>query len=102
MYIALSEKSISLFIFFCDLLTGAFIKNILDHFDFMKKSGILEKKNNDRYRRQVKSIVRNRYEGHLWMNKSKIDILNDEVSKKVKSRVSPNDLADIILEDEQY
>ena len=79
-----------------------FIKNILDHFDFMKKSGILEEKNNDRYRRQVKSIVRNRYEGHLWKDENKIGMLDDEVSKEFKARVSPNDLADIILKDEQY
>ena len=68
----------------------------------MKKSGILEQKNNDRYRRQVKSIVRNRYEGHLWKDENKIGMLDDEVSKELKARVSPNDLADIILKDEQY
>ena len=79
-----------------------FIKNILDHFDFMKKSGILEEKNNDRYRRQVKSIVRNRYEGHLWKDENKIGMLDDEISKEFKARVSPNDLADIILKDERY
>ena len=79
-----------------------FIKNILDHFDFMKKSGILEEKNNDRYRRQVKSIVRNRYEGHLWKDENKVGMLDYEISKEFKDRVSPNDLADIILKDEQY
>jgi len=79
-----------------------FIENILNHFEFMKNSGVLEQKSDDRYRRQVKSIVRNRYEDDLWTNKNKTAMLNDEVSKEVNIRVSPNDLADIILKDEQF
>jgi len=81
---------------------GLFIDSISNHFEFMNANGILKKKGDERYRRQVKSIVRNRYEGHLWKDEKKIALLDNEISKKINKRISPNNLADIVLKNEQY
>ena len=79
-----------------------FMDCMSDHLSFMKKKGILKEKINDRYKRQVKSIIRNRYEGHFWRDDSKSNLLSKEISKEIKKRLAPTDLADIILENEQY
>ena len=79
-----------------------FMDCMSDHLSFMKKKGILKEKINDRYKRQVKSMIRNRYEGHFWRDDSKSNLLSKEISKEIKKRLAPTDLADIILENEQY
>ena len=60
------------------------------------------RKINDRYHRQVKSIIQNRYEKHLWKDDEKADQLEKELSKKIKDRLSPIELVDIILKNEKY
>ena len=55
------------------------------NFNFMKSSEILKHKIDDRYRRQVKYIIRNRYEGYFWMDGKKSDILDKEISKEINA-----------------
>jgi len=78
------------------------IQSIDKHFQHLNEGGYLLKKINDRYRRQVKSIIQNRYEKHLWRDDAKADQLEQELSKKIKERLSPIELADIVLKDEEY
>ena len=78
------------------------VQSINLHFEYLDKEGDLFKKINNRYKRQVKSIVRNRFELYCWEDQSKIDLLESELSKSVNKRHSPIKLADIILKDEQY
>ena len=78
------------------------IQSIDKHFQYLNEGGYLLKKINDRYRRQVKSIIQNRYEKHLWRDDAKVDKLEQELSKKIKERLSPIELADIVLKDEEY
>ena len=78
------------------------INSIDKHFKHLSKGGHLLKKINDRYRRQVKSIIQNRYEKHLWKDDAKAHQLEEQLSKKIKDRLSPIELADIVLKDEKY
>ena len=78
------------------------IYSIDKHFKHLSKGGHLLKKINDRYRRQVKSIIQNRYEKHLWKDDAKAHQLEEQLSKKIKDRLSPIELADIVLKDEKY
>ena len=78
------------------------IESIDNHFQYLNDGDHLIKKINDRYHRQVKSIIQNRYEKHLWKDEAKISQLEKELSKKIKDRLSPSLLVDIILKDEEY
>ena len=78
------------------------IKSIDNHFQYLNDGGHLLRKINDRYHRQVKSIIQNRYEKHLWKDDEKVDQLEKELSKKIKDRLSPIELVDIILKNEKY
>ena len=78
------------------------INSIDKHFKYLSKGGHLLRKINDRYRRQVKSIIQNRYEKHLWKDDAKAHQLEEQLSKKIKDRLSPIELADIVLKDEKY
>ena len=82
--------------------TDELAASIDTHFRFMKKEGILKEKNNDRYHRQVKSIIQDRYDKHFWTDKSKDSLLYNQLSKDIKKRLSPIDLVEIILKDEKY
>ena len=61
-----------------------------------------KEKINDRYQRQIKSIIQDRYDNHFWSDKSKNSLLSRELSKNIKERLSPTDLVEIILKDENY
>ena len=78
------------------------INSIDKHFRHLSKGGDLLKKINDRYRRQVKSIIQNRYEKYLWKDDAKAHQLEEQLSKKIKDRLSPIELVDIVLKDEKY
>ena len=78
------------------------IESIKRHFQYLNNDGHLLKKINDRYRRQVRTIIKNRYEKHIWKDNKKSNQLEDEILKQVKQRLSPIDLADTILKDEGY
>ena len=78
------------------------IESIKGHFQYLNNDGHLLKKINDRYRRQVRTIIKNRYEKHIWKDNKKSNQLEDEILKQVKQRLSPIDLADTILKDEGY
>ena len=78
------------------------IESIDNHFQYLNDGGHLLRKINDRYHRQVKSIIQNRYEKHLWKDDAKADQLEKELSKKIKDRLSPTELVDIILKNEKY
>ena len=78
------------------------INSIDKHFKHLSKGGNLLKKINDRYRRQVKSIIQNRYEKYLWKDDAKAHQLEEQLSKKIKDRLSPIELVDIVLKDEKY
>jgi len=82
--------------------TDELVAGIQAHFTFIKKEGILKEKINDRYQRQIKSIIQNRYDNYFWDNKSKNSLLSSELSKDIKERLSPIDLVEIILKDEKY
>ena len=82
--------------------TEELVTVIQDHFTFIKKEGILKEKINDRYQRQIKSIIQDRYDNHFWSDKSKNSLLSRELSKDIKERLSPTDLVEIILKDENY
>ena len=81
---------------------GKLIEAVDSHFEYLNKEGGLAEKVNDRYQRQVKSIVLNRYENYLWKDESKNSQLEKEISKRINKRLSPNQLADLILENEEY
>ena len=87
-------------------LSGEGVRELIDsvdeHFRYLSEGGSLLEKMNDRYRRQVKSIIQNRYEKHLWKDDAKTDQLEKELSKKIKDRLSPVELVDIVLKDEKY
>jgi len=78
------------------------IESIKGHFQYLNNDGHLLKKINDRYRRQVRTIIKNRYEKHIWKDNKKSNQLEDEILKQVKQRLSPIDLAVTILKDEGY
>ena len=78
------------------------IESIKGHFQYLNDDGHLLKKINDRYRRQVRTIIKNRYEKHIWKDDKKSNQLEDEILKQVNQRLSPIDLADTILKDEGY
>ena len=78
------------------------IESIDNHLQYLNDGDHLIKKINDRYHRQVKSIIQNRYKKHLWKDEAKINRLEKELSKKIKDRLSPTQLVDIILKDEEY
>ena len=82
---------------------GNGIKELMDfigsHFQYLKDEGNLTKKVNDRYIKQVKSTIHNYYDTKLWSQKSKIKVLEDQLSKPIQDRKSPSDLAEIILKD---
>lgn len=78
------------------------IDSISSHFQHLNKEGSLLEKINDRYCRQVKSIIKNRYEKYLWKDKIKNNQLEEELSREIRERQSPNQLADLILKDEPY
>jgi LAO/AO transport system kinase len=82
--------------------TDELVTVIQNHFTFIKKEGILKEKINDRYQRQIKSIIQDRYDNHFWSDKSKNSLLSRELSKDIKERLSPIDLVEIILKDENY
>ncbi len=82
--------------------TDELISKIQAHLTFIKKEGILKEKINDRYQRQIKSIIQNRYNKYFWTNKSKNNLLSGELSKDIKDRISPIDLVEKILKDEKY
>ena len=82
--------------------TDELVTVIQDHFTFIKKEGILKEKINDRYQRQIKSIIQDRYDNHFWSDKSKNSLLSRELSKDIKERLSPTELVEIILKDENY
>ena len=82
--------------------TDELVAGIQDHFTYMKKEGILKEKINDRYQRQIKSIIQDRYDNYFWSDKSKKSLLSSELSKDIKKRLSPTDLVEIILKDEKY
>lgn len=82
--------------------TDELVTVIQDHFTFIKKEGILKEKINDRYQRQIKSIIQDRYDNHFWSDKSKNSLLSRELSKDIKERMSPTDLVEIILKDENF
>jgi len=82
--------------------TDELLDSIDAHFEFMKESQILMKKNNDRYQRQVKAIIQNRFSEHFWAENPKHDLLSIETKKEIKERMSPVDLVEIILENEKY
>ena len=76
-----------------------FASSITNHFNYLKNGGSLIKKINDRYSRQVKSIIHNYYDAKLWKQESKVSLLESELSKSIEKRKSPSDLADIIIKD---
>ena len=78
------------------------IDSIDKHFLYLNDNERLLKKNNDRYRRQVKSIIQNRYEKHLWEDDIKVKKLDEELSKEIKDRLSPIELVDVVLKNEKY
>ena len=82
--------------------TDELLDSIDAHFKFMKEGQILIKKNNDRYQRQVKAIIQNRFSEHFWAENPKHDLLSIETKKEIKERMSPVDLVEIILENEKY
>ena len=82
--------------------TDELVAGIQDHFTFIKKEGILKEKINDRYQRQIKSIIQDRYDNHFWSDKSKNNLLSRELSKDIEERLSPTDLVEMILKDENY
>ena len=82
--------------------TDELISEIQAHLTFIKKEEILKEKINDRYQRQIKSIIQNRYDKYFWTNKSKNNLLSGELSKDIKDRISPIDLVEKILKDEKY
>ncbi len=82
--------------------TDELLDSINSHFKFMKKEEILKEKNNDRYQRQVKSIIQNRFSEHFWAENSKHDLLSIEIKKEISERLSPVDLVDNILKNEKY
>ena len=73
------------------------IKSIQNHYCYLNDSKYLEKNINDRYHRQVQSIVRNNYEIEFWDNQNNLNLLDEQLSKGIKERKSPSELADIIL-----
>jgi len=82
--------------------TDELVTGIQDHFTFMKKEGIIKEKINDRYQRQIKSIIQYRYDNHFWSDKSRNSLLSGELSKDIKERLSPIDLVEKILKNEEY
>ena len=82
--------------------TDELVTGIQDHFTFMKKEGIIKEKINDRYQRQIKSIIQDRYDNHFWSDKSRNSLLSGELSKDIKERLSPIDLVEKILKNEEY
>ena len=72
------------------------------HFKFMKKEGMLNKKTNDRYQRQVRAIVESRYSKYFWGSEDRLELLSLELNKQISSRLSPLELVEIILKDEDY
>ena len=82
--------------------TDELLDSINSHFKFMKKEEILKEKNNDRYQRQVKSIIQNRFSEHFWAENSKHELLSIEIKKEISERLSPVDLVDNILKNEKY
>ncbi len=82
--------------------TNELLDSIESHLQFMKKEGSLKKKTDDRYQRQVRSIVQGRYDKYLWGDKKKLDLMSSELDKEVSNRISPTDLVDSILKDENY
>jgi len=82
--------------------TDQLLDSINSHFKFMKEHGMLKEKNNDRYQRQIRSIIQNRYHKYFWSDESKHDLLSIELKKKIPERLSPIDLVEIILKNEKY
>ena len=78
------------------------LNNIDSHLQFMKKEGTLKRKTNDRYQRQVRSIVQSRYNKYLWRDEEKLKLMSSELDKEILERTSPTDLVEIILKDEIY
>ena len=78
------------------------LNNIDSHLEFMKTEGTLKKKTNDRYQRQVRSIVQSRYNKYLWRDEEKLKLMSSELDKEILERTSPTDLVEIILKDESY
>ena len=76
--------------------------NIESHLQFMVQEGTLKEKTNDRYQRQVRSIVQSRYSNHLWGSKDKLKLISSELDKEISDRIPPVDLVEIILKDENY
>ena len=85
-----------------DMGTDDFLINIESHFKFMKKEGMLNKKTNDRYQRQVRAIVESRYSKYFWGSEDRLELLSLELNKQISSRLSPLELVEIILKDEDY
>ena len=78
------------------------IKSIDNHFKYLNEDGYLLEKVNDRYRRQVRAIINNRYEKYIWKDGNKSAQLEKELSKTIQERLSPIELADIVLKDKDY
>ena len=78
------------------------IKSIDNHFKYLNEDGYLLQKVNDRYRRQVRAIINNRYEKYIWKDGNKSAQLEKELSKTIQERLSPIELADIVLKDKDY
>jgi len=78
------------------------LNNIDSHLQFMEKEGALKEKTDDRYQRQVRSIVQSRYNKYLWADEEKLKLMSSELDKEISERTSPTDLVEIILKDENY
>ena len=76
--------------------------NIESHLKFMEKEGTLKEKTNDRYQRQVRSIVQSRHSKYLWGSEDKLKLMLSELDKEISNRIPPVDLVEIILKDENY
>ena len=80
----------------------SFLDSINEHFRYMKTEGVLVTKTNDRYERQVKSTILARLSNYLWNDNKKTDLLTKELNKDISNRLSPIELVDLILKEEQY
>jgi len=74
------------------------LRSIASHLQFLKESGMLEKKRKERLTRKVENIVLDRLRSEFWDKQAK-EVLMATIQDKPNSSVSPYQLAERLLED---
>ena len=74
-------------------------KLIKSHRKFIQENGLFQKKKDHRYQRKVKDIITEIQNKYFW-TEEKIDLLKSEMEQSKENRISPNQLAEALLNDD--